>query len=263
MLPFQHLLDVALEAAAHAAAFVRRSAPPADPARWQSKGPNDFVTEIDRTAEAMITDLLRRATPDAGFLGEELTPNAADTDLQWIVDPLDGTTNFLHGYPQYAVSIAAAVGGELAAGVVHAIPTDAVSCATRGGGAWCNGTRLAVTRLANPGLALIGTGFPFKAPRLLPDYLAQMARVLQATSGIRRAGAAALDLADLAAGRLDAFWELSLAPWDVAAGSLLVREAGGCVTNLEGSPDVLTHGSIVAGGPMLHEWLHRTLQNSR
>jgi len=203
----------------------------------------------------MIAEALTRDVPGSQIVGEELTPGLATGEVVWIVDPLDGTTNFLHGYPQYAVSIGCAVRGELCAGVVHDVVRDIVYRASVGGGAWCGDARLHVSPLTEPRRALIGTGFPFKDLEQLRAYLAQFAAVLGGASGIRRAGSAALDLVDVAAGRFDAFWEVSLAPWDVAAGVMLVREAGGRVTRLDGSEDVLGHGAIVAGNPALHRWL--------
>jgi myo-inositol-1(or 4)-monophosphatase len=173
----------------------------------------------------------------------------------WVVDPLDGTANFLHGYPQYAVSIAAARDGVLEAGVVVDVTRECCYGAVRGQGAWCAGTRLRVSDLTDPGRALIGTGFPFKRLERLDEYLDQFRRLLPLTSGIRRAGAAALDLADVALGRLDGFWELVLAPWDIAAGMLLVREAGGIVTDLSGRDIGVEHTAVVAGNPAIHRWL--------
>jgi myo-inositol-1(or 4)-monophosphatase len=186
-------------------------------------------------------------------------------ELVWIVDPLDGTTNFLHGYPQYAVSIGCMVDGKLAAGVIHDVCRKRTYRAIRGGGAFEEDTRLSVSAVTEPRLALIGTGFPFKALNLLHVYLAQFSAVSGAASGIRRAGAAALDLADVAAGRLDGFWELQLAPWDIAAGTLLIREAGGIVTRLDGAADVMSNegnGSIVAGNAAMHRWLIDLLRKS-
>jgi myo-inositol-1(or 4)-monophosphatase len=168
---------------------------------------------------------------------------------------LDGTTNYLHGYPQYAVSIAALVDGELVAAVVLDVARNLVYHAWAGGGAWCGEERLAVSRVTEPSLSLIGTGFPFRVPHLLPRYLRHFAAVSAITSGIRRAGSASLDLVDVARGRFEGFWELDLAPWDLAAGVLLVREAGGIVTNVEGSADVVRQGSILAGNPATHAWL--------
>ena len=255
MLGLKDLVDLARRAAAAAAADLRGRMPAA--ARdWVEKGRHDFVTEADRFAEASIVEALTHAVPGSSVIGEELSPDAAASgDIVWIVDPLDGTTNFLHGYPQYAVSIGALVGGALRIGVIHDIVRDTVYWGAEGLGAWQGRRRLAVSRLTEPRHALVGTGFPFKHLPVLRRYLDQFAAVMGATSGIRRAGSAALDLADVAAGRLDCFWELTLAPWDVAAGVLLIREAGGTVTDLDGSPDVLRHGPVVAGNPALHRWL--------
>ena len=249
------LLHIAETAARRAAGYLRTVERPRDPAAWTAKGRNDFVTEVDRTAEAMIREVLLASEPGSRVVGEELAPDLVHDGLVWIVDPLDGTTNFLHGYPACAVSIGAAVDGVLEAGVVLRLDPDRCFTARRGGGAWLDGERLTVSTISDPGHALIGTGFPFKHPDELPRYLEQFGRVMLATSGIRRAGSAALDLADIAAGRFDGFWELQLAPWDVAAGLLLVAEAGGVVTDLAGSPRGLGHGPVVAGNAAIHGWL--------
>jgi myo-inositol-1(or 4)-monophosphatase len=197
------------------------------------------------------------------IIGEELSPDAAMTDLVWVVDPLDGTTNYLHDYPSYAVSIAALREGTPVAGVVTDVVRDRVYTATHEGGAWCGDTRLNVSPAGDPSDALIGTGFPFKAPDLLPEYLCQFSAVMHGTSGIRRAGAAALDLVDVALGRFEGFWELHLAPWDIAAGTLLVREAGGVVTDTDGAPKTIRHGPVVAGNATMHAWLLETLDRCR
>jgi myo-inositol-1(or 4)-monophosphatase len=258
-------LVTAAAAAAEAAGRLLRSLPPLGRDAWMEKAPHDFVTDADRRAEALIADALVRAVPGAVVMGEELSPGAgarAGAGVVWVVDPLDGTTNFLHGYPQYAVSIAAQVDGVLQIGVVHDVCREVTYRAVRGQGAWCGARRLAVSSVVRPGHALIGTGFPFRAGDGLERYLRQLAAVMAAASGVRRAGSAALDLADVAAGRLDAFWELTLAPWDVAAGIVLIREAGGVVTTLAGAADdaeILRGGSIVAGNPVLHRWLLDTL----
>lgn len=258
---YNDLVAWAMRAAARAAAFVRQSRPPAA-GDWTEKTQHDFVTAVDRQAEALIADTLLGGVPGSAIVGEELTPGARpEADVVWIVDPLDGTTNFLHGYPQYAVSIAAVADGTLAAGVVHDVTRDAVFHAALGQGARLGEERLRVSAQTHPPHALVGTGYPFKRLDLLERYLPQFAAVVRGTSGVRRAGSAALDLADVAAGRFDAFWELSLAPWDVAAGVLLVREAGGVVTTLAGDDDVLQHGSIVAGNPILHAWLMQLLRS--
>lgn len=253
------LLDAATDAAQAAAAFIRETGRPSDPASWGRKGISDFVTHVDRESETLIAERLHSRFPESTIVGEELTPDAGFGDLVWIVDPLDGTTNYLHDYPAYAVSIAAIEEGKLAAGVVLDVSRDRLYTAAAGSGAWCNSTPIRVSDTDQAASALIGTGYPFKALDLLPEYLRQFSAVLQQTSGIRRAGSAALDLADVAQGRFDGFWELTLAPWDIAAGALLVREAGGVITNLQESADVVQHGSIVAGNPAMHRWLMQAL----
>jgi myo-inositol-1(or 4)-monophosphatase len=262
VLALNDLVEVAMRAAARAARHIRAASRPAA-SEWTEKGRHDFVTDVDRAAEALIDETLRAATPESRVLGEELSPEAArDADLVWVVDPLDGTTNFLHGYPQYAVSIAGVVRGELSVGVVHDVERDSVYRAVLREGAWLGDERLAVSTETEPRRALIGTGFPFKELGNLRHYLAQFARVIGTTSGVRRAGSAALDLADVAAGRLDGFWEQTLAPWDVAAGALLIREAGGVITRPDGAADVVGHGAIVAGNPKMHAWLMGVLQEA-
>ena len=262
MRELKDLVDVARRAAGRAAAFLRDTTPPSE-ADWIEKGPHDFVTQADRGAEALITEALTRDVPGSTVMGEELSPHVAPAgEVAWIVDPLDGTTNYLHGYPQYAVSIACAVGGALRVGVVHDVARDLAYWGGVGLGAWQGERPIRVSRVTEPRHALVGTGFPFKNLPMLRRYQDQFAAVMGATSGIRRAGAAALDLTDVAAGRLDCFWELTLAPWDMAAGVVLIREAGGIVTSLDGSNDVLQHGSLVAGNPGLHRWLTDLLRSA-
>jgi len=262
---YNDLVKLAERAALRAADYLRGAARPAVHT-WTEKSQHDFVTEVDRAAEGLIVDLITREAPESVIVGEELSPGRMPRgELVWIVDPLDGTTNFLHGYPQYAVSIGCMVDGKLAAGVIHDVCRKRTYRAIRGGGAFEEDTRLSVSAVTEPRLALIGTGFPFKALNLLHVYLAQFSAVSGAASGIRRAGAAALDLADVAAGRLDGFWELQLAPWDIAAGTLLIREAGGIVTRPDGAADVLSNegnGSIVAGNAAMHRWLINLLRAS-
>jgi myo-inositol-1(or 4)-monophosphatase len=256
------LVAVARTAAGRAGALIRAAVPPA-PGEWTEKARHDFVTDVDRRSETLIAELLIRQVPGSVVVGEELSPEAGgEGGIRWIVDPLDGTTNFLHGYPQYAVSIGCVMDGALCAGVIHDVPRDTVYWAANGLGAWQGERRLSISTETEPRRALVGTGFPFKQMDGLERYLRQFTAVMRATSGVRRAGSAALDLADLAAGRFDAFWELSLAPWDVAAGAVLVREAGGVVTRFEGGSDVLGHGSIVAGSPGMHRWLMELLREA-
>jgi myo-inositol-1(or 4)-monophosphatase len=228
---------------------------PAGPAAWLVKDQRDFVTEVDRTSEAIITEALQGATPHGRIVGEELSPELVRDGLVWIVDPLDGTTNFLHGVPVWAVSIAAAVDGVLEAAIVLDVPGNEQFEAVRGHGASLDGTPLSVSSIEAPEFALIGTGFPFKNIERLGEYQRQFAAVAAATSGIRRPGAAAIDLAWVAAGRFDGFWEQHLSAWDMAAGTLLVREAGGIVTDYEGNDDMLRHTSAIAGNPAIHAWL--------
>jgi myo-inositol-1(or 4)-monophosphatase len=249
------LLATAQLAADRAAAFLRREEGSLSPERWTEKGRADFVTEVDLESERLIAATLAEAFPGTPIVGEELTPTARPAGLAWVVDPLDGTANYLHRFPFYAVSIAAVQDGEPVAGVVHHVSLGLRYRASRGGGAWEGERRLAVSPVREPRQALIGTGFPFKYVAELPRYQAQFAAVLAQAGGVRRPGSAALDLCDVAAGRFDGFWELRLAPWDVAAGALIAREAGGLVTGLEGERDVVRHGPIVAGNATIHAWL--------
>lgn len=234
--------------------------------RWDEKGPRDFVTDVDRAAEERLGSVIRELVPHARVLGEELSPELGDTDsglhsgIVFVADPLDGTTNYVHGYPQYAVSIGVMVDGVLSAGVVRHAVTGQTYTATRGGGAYRDGTPIRISSVADPRRALIGTGFPFSHLSWLDAYQRQFAAVSQHVAGIRRAGSAALDLTDVACGRFDAFWELRLAPWDIAAGMLIVREAGGVVTDLTGAPAPVATTAVVAGNPAMHEWLLSTVR---
>jgi myo-inositol-1(or 4)-monophosphatase len=259
---YNDLVKVATTAAGRGADYLRAAVRPAWQA-WTKKGQHDFVTEIDRGCEALISEALTRAVPGSAVVGEELSPTLdSGAEVVWIVDPLDGTTNFLHGYQQYAVSIGCSVSGVLCAGVVHDVSRDLVYRAWTGGGTWVGGERVTVSAVTEPRRALLATGFPFRELGNLERYLRQFAAVTRGASGIRRAGSAALDLADVAAGHLDAFWETGLAPWDIAAGVVLIREAGGRVTRFDGSDDVLRHGDIVGGNPVIHEWLMNLLRTA-
>jgi myo-inositol-1(or 4)-monophosphatase len=259
----RELLDVALEAARAAASVIRDATSEREELVWETKGRSDFVSAVDKASEQQIAEIVGRRLPDAVMLGEELSPNAlSNTGIVVIADPLDGTTNFLHGYPEYAVSIGVAREGELCAAVVLNVPRGEEFTAISGGGAFLNGVRIKVSSLREPGRALIGTGFPFRTVEQLPQYVAQFSLVAAGTAGMRRAGAAALDLASVACGRFDAFWELTLAPWDVAAGILLVREAGGIVTDLKGQSARPVAGGLVAGNPAMHAWLLQTVRRA-
>ena len=256
------LLHLCRLAAGRAADYVRGVERPRDPSRWTLKGSRDFVTEVDRAAEAIVAEVLLAAEPGSRIVGEELSPEVVTDGLVWIVDPLDGTTNFLHDFPSYAVSVAAAVDGVLQAGTVIHIPRNEVYAASLGGGAWQHERRLTVSSIDDPAFALVGTGFPFKDTSQIDPYLRQLTQIAAETSGIRRPGSAALDLADVAAGRFDGFWEQRLSAWDTAAGILLVREAGGVVTDLEGREVGVEHSGIVAGNPAIHRWLLGVLKSS-
>ena len=259
----RELLDIAVAAADAAGTIISERANDASSIPWQLKMHADFVTEVDTAAERAIRDTVFARIPDAHVLGEELSPDTAPSGITFVVDPLDGTTNFVHRYPVYAVSIAAAVDGIVEAAVILDVPHGDRYTAIRGGGAFRNGVPIAVSTIGDPTRALVGTGFPFKHLVHVDTYQRQFAAVVRTTSGIRRAGAAALDLVAVANGWFEAFWELTLAPWDIAAGVLLVREAGGVVTNLDGG-DVsgLTHEGLVAGSPTMHEWLLNTIRTA-
>jgi myo-inositol-1(or 4)-monophosphatase len=257
------LLDIAVEAARAAATVIRDATGGRGRLVWESKGRSDFVSEVDTAAEQSIAATVARRYPRGVVLGEELTPLAlSDGGTVFIADPLDGTTNFLHGYPEYATSIGVARDGVLIAAVVLNVARGEEFTARKGAGAWRDGEPIKVSNLRDPPRALIGTGFPFKTLEVLPRYVSQFSLVMRGTAGIRRAGAAALDLASVACGRFDAFWELVLAPWDVAAGILLVQEAGGVVTDLDGNAPTLGAGAYVAGNPAMHAWLLQTLRRA-
>ena len=253
------LLATCVAAAVKGADAVRSHTAHLSDLEWEEKARADYVSAADRDSETAIREIIRARHDDATILGEELSPEvAAETvreGLVFVVDPLDGTTNFLHGFPWYAVSIAALVEGALAAGAVLNVATGELFTAVAGGGARRNGQPIRVSKIEEPLKALVGTGFPFKYGDQVDDYLRGFGQAMREAAGVRRAGSAALDLADVAAGRYEAFWELMLAPWDVAAGILLVREAGGVVTDLTGAPAPVAHTSIVAGNEKMHGWL--------
>lgn len=244
-------LNIAVKAARRAATVINRASTQLDLLTVQSKSPNDFVTEVDRAAEQAIIDVLRDAFPGHGILAEESGESGPDSEFNWIIDPLDGTTNFIHGFPQYAVSIAQTKNGVLEHAVVYDPNTNELFTASRGSGAFLNDRRIRVSRRTRLNEALIGTGFPFRKFDQVDAYLAMFKELTQKTAGIRRPGAAALDLAYVAAGRLDGFWEMGLSPWDMAAGVLLIQEAGGLVSDLSGEANFLTTGNVVAGSPKI------------
>lgn len=263
--PADEWLDVAI-AAARAAAAVTREALRRGPEAWESKGHSDWVSDVDRRAEEAAVGAIRRRFPEHAIVAEEADwggPEPGAAPAAWYVDPLDGTTNFLHGYPVYAASVAVADGDGLRAAAVVNPNRAETFTARRGGGARLNGSAIRVSAITEAKHALIGTGFPFKALDVVDDYLVQFKDLLPRTSGIRRAGAAALDLCDVACGRFDGFWELRLEAWDIAAGALIVREAGGVITDLEGGREVVRRTGIVAGNPAVHSVLLETIERLR
>ncbi len=220
------------------------------------KGPGDFVSNADHKAEAVVRDILTKARPDYGLLMEESGEVAGrDRQHRWIVDPLDGTTNFLHGLPLFAVSIALERDGQVVAGVVYNPAMDELFVAERGGGAYLNDRRLRVAARRDLHDAVMCTGIPHVGRGNHGDYLPGLARVMGQVAGVRRLGAAALDLAYIAAGRYDGFWEYNLSPWDMAAGMILIREAGGFVTDMTGGHEIFGRGEIVAGNEIMHRHL--------
>lgn len=243
-----------------ASAIIRAGAARLHEITWEKKGPADFVSEVDRGAEDAIRAIVAERHPGAVLVAEESSPRAEHAELTFVADPLDGTTNFLHGFPWYAVSVAAMVNGAHSAGVVLNVATGELFTAVAGAGARRNGQPIHVSTTTEPSRALIGTGFPFKHREGIAPYLGVLPRLMESTAGLRRAGSAALDLCDVAAGRFDAFWELRLAPWDVAAGILMIREAAGVVTDLDGNPARVESGPIVAGGAVMHGWLLEQLR---
>jgi myo-inositol-1(or 4)-monophosphatase len=250
------LLTTCVAAAARGAEVVRNGAERRASLVWETKGYNDFVSEIDRASEAIIAEVVAGRHPDATLVAEEGSPHLGRAHgLVFVADPLDGTTNFLHGVPHYAVSIAALVDGVVVAGATINVATSELFTATLGGGARRAGQPIHVSEITDPGRALVATGLPWSGDEDIARYMVSLPSVMRSTAGIRRAGAAALDLADVACGRYDAFWELRLNAWDMAAGSLLVTEAGGIVTTAAGEPCPIAETSLVCGNPTMHAWL--------
>lgn len=260
------LLHIAREAAEAAAEVHRRRTDRPSPEAWTEKGHSDWVSDVDHAAEEAAVALIRSQLPEHAIAAEESDwggPAPAEAPVTWYIDPLDGTTNYLHHYPFHAASIAAVDREGLAAAVVINSASWEIFEAKRGGGATRDGHGIAISEVSHLKHALIGTGFPFKKTELLDDYLRQFRALLPQTSGIRRTGSAAIDLCDVACGRLDGFWELHLAPWDMAAGTLILREAGGIATDMEGDEDVIKHGGMIAGAPAIYSKLRGVLEQHR
>ena len=244
------MLNIAVKAARRAGSIINRAALDRTQLEIRAKRANDFVTQVDKAAEAAIIGIIRQAYPGHAILAEESGDLPREkAEYRWVVDPLDGTTNYIHGFPQYCVSIAVQHRGATAHGVVYDPSKNELFTASKGSGAFLDDRRMRVSKCTQLKEALVGTGFPFKEMSRLDLYFKQLRQVMQNSSGVRRAGAAALDLAYVAAGRMDAFWEMGLAPWDMAAGALMIQEAGGLVGDLSGDANYLESGDIAAATP--------------
>ncbi len=251
--------NTAVKAARRAGSIINRATRNLDVVAVKEKAANDFVSEVDRASEAEIIRILHEAYPGHAILAEE-SGASGESEYQWIIDPLDGTTNFLHGFPQYAVSIALRHRGVTTQAVIYDPSRNDLFTASRGHGAYVNDQRMRVSKRDNLKSSLLGTGFPFRQLEHLDVYLLTLRHMMSNATGVRRAGSATLDLAYVAAGRLDGFWEFGLAPWDMAAGALLITEAGGLVGDLSGENRYLETGNIVAGNPKVFVELLKTLE---
>ena len=249
--PMHPMINIAIRAARSAGNILLRYFEHTETLTITEKSKNEFVSEVDKAAEEAIIEVLRKAYPDHSILGEESGSHKGN-EYQWVIDPLDGTTNYLHGQPQFSVSIALKYRDQLEHGVIYDPLREEMFSATKGSGAFLNDRRIRVTQRKGLEGALIGTGFPYRDHSQLDAYLGMLKDMVQDTSGIRRPGSAALDFAYVAAGRLDGFWELGLSEWDFAAGALLVKEAGGTVTDISGGERFLESGNVIAGGLKTH-----------
>ncbi len=255
------MLNIAVKAARLAGAIINRAALDLENLKIGNKGPNDYVSEVDRAAEDIIIQTLLEAYPGHGILAEESgrAHGARHSEYVWIIDPLDGTTNFVHGFPVYAVSIALAHRGQVQQAVVYDPTRNDLYFASKGRGAFCNDRRLRVSKRTRLSDSLIGTGFPFRKGDNFKRYLKMFEEIMQSCAGLRRPGAAALDLCYVAAGYYDGFFETGLSPWDVAAGSLIITEAGGLIGNFTGESDYLYQREVVAGNPKVYGQLVQLL----
>ena len=252
-------VNIAVRAARAAGDIVLRYHNQIDLLTIENKSINDFVSEVDKTAEKAIINEIKKVFPNHSILAEESGETLGDSDFQWIIDPLDGTTNYLHGFPQYAVSIALLEKQVVTHAVIYDPFKEELFNASKGEGAYLNNERIRVTMSNGLQDTLIGTGFPFRYPEHLDCYLKTFKAIHPHVSGIRRAGSAALDLAYLAAGRLDGFWEIGLNSWDIAAGALLVKEAGGFIGDFSGRDQYLETGNVVAGNSDVYKILLKTI----
>ena len=252
------MLNIAIRAARNAGDLIVRSIDNIGKIKISQKGKNDYASEVDNLAEQEILRVIKAAYPDHAIIAEE-SGQYPGNDYTWVIDPLDGTTNFIHGFPQFAVSIALKHQNRIEQAVVYDPLRDELFTASRGAGAMLNNRRLRVTRQASLTGALLGTGFPFKHQQHLDAYMDMFRALFIDAAGIRRAGAAALDLAYVAAGRLDGFWEIGLREWDMAAGILLIQEAGGVVTDFSFNHDYLVTGNVIAGNPKMHQAIYNSI----
>ena len=257
-------LNIALKAARRAAAIMNRAALDLNRVAVAQKGTHDFVTEVDRACEKIIIDTLKDAYPDYAVLAEESgeSGNFEEAEFCWIIDPLDGTTNFIHGFPHYAISIALANAGQIQQALIFDPNKNELFTATKGAGAYLNEKRIRVSRRTKLSEALIGTGFPYKEFHKTPIFLNMLGELFKKCVGLRRPGAASLDLAYVAAGRYDGFFEFGLKPWDIAAGALLITEAGGLIATPEETEDFLKTGDIIAATPKIFAQLLKIIQKS-
>lgn len=252
------IVNIAIRAARAGGTHITRSLERLDSIEVEKKSNNDFVSIVDRQAEQEIINTIHESYPNHSILAEE-SGTSGTSDYQWVIDPLDGTTNFLHGFPQFSVSIAVKHKGRLEHGVIYDPLRQEIFSATRGAGAQLNDRRIRVSNLKSLDGALLGTGFPYKSQENIDIYLATLKALLSKTSGIRRPGSAALDLAYVAAARLDGFWEFNLREWDIAAGALIIQESGGMVSDTQGGENYLSTGNIVAGNPKVFKEILRTI----
>jgi len=254
------MLNIAVRAARSAGDGIMRRFERLDTVTVETKRRNDYVSEVDREAEGRIIDTLLRTYPSHGILAEESGERKGDGHV-WVIDPLDGTTNFLHGFPHFAVSIALMADDRLEQGVIYDPVRQELFTASRGSGAEVNNRRIRVSQRRGLEGALLGTGFPYRDDQPDDAYMEMLRDFMRMSAGVRRPGSAALDLAYLAAGRIDGFWELGLSKWDIAAGALLVREAGGIVGDVHGGDDYLASGNVIAANPKVyHAMMTRVIQ---
>jgi len=253
------MLNIAIRAARRGGELIVRSLEQRKNLHVEQKSQNDFVSEVDKSSEKVIIEVLHKAYPDHAILAEESGSHQGD-DYEWIIDPLDGTTNFLHGNPQFCVSIALRYRGQLDQAVIYDPLRQELYTASRGQGAVLDGRRIRISKTVMMNQALLGTGFPFRLQHHLETYLDTFRALFPLVTDVRRAGSAALDLAYVAAGRLDGFWEIGLKPWDMAAGALLIREAGGLVGDFSGGNDYLETGNVIAGSPKIFHEILQAIQ---